>query len=268
MADRELTDLELERWLAGDLPEPRRARATAADQARLDELRAHHAAWLATVDVASELQAISARRATLAGPSGPARSRPAAWRWALSGGALAAAAAVAVVLVARPDGRDDELRTSGSAGPGSSRDLGDDSSGLRSKGASVGLVVHAAAGSDSPAASRRLASGDTVRPGDRLRFDVTVSGPGYLAIVGIDGAGAATVYYPFGASAPAAIAPRSAGVLPGAIALDAAPGDERFYAVYGEQPFAIDAALFAGLRDGRGLAGLATAAVVLHKQPR
>src|SRR5204863_72309 len=82
----------------------------------------------------------------------------------------------------------------------------------------------------------------------------------YVAVVGIDGSGAATAYYPFGSREPAAIAPGGDAVLPGAIALDAAPGDERFYAVFAERPFAIDAALFAGLRGEHTRAGLTIAA--------
>jgi hypothetical protein len=50
-----------------------------------------------------------------------------------------------------------------------------------------------------------------------------------------------------------------------AIALDATPGNERFFAVYAAQPFALDPALFAGLRSGAALHGVATAAVTLGK---
>ena len=105
-----------------------------------------------------------------------------------------------------------------------------------------------------------------MQPGDRLRFQVGVPGRGYLAVVGIDGTGATTIHYPPGGHAPAAVDARSNDVLPGAIELDAAPGDERFYAVYAERPFALDAALFAALRGERTLDDIATAQVVLHKK--
>jgi hypothetical protein len=55
-------------------------------------------------------------------------------------------------------------------------------------------------------------------------------------------------------------------VLPGAIELDAAEGDEQVYAVYGEQPFALDAALVSALRGGgSGVPGVAVARVLLHR---
>jgi hypothetical protein len=242
MADRSLTDLELERWLAEDLPEARRRTATAADRRRLDELRAEHAALLGTLDLGAELRAIDRR---LAGAA-PAPRRWSGWRWALSGGALAAVAVIVVLVALRP-GRVPSI-------PGED---------LHLKGDGVTLILHAA----SAAGSHRLAPGDTVRPGDRLRFEVGVPGRGYVAVVGIDGTGATTVHYPPGGHAPVAIDPRSDGVLPGAIELDAAPGDERFYAVYAERPFALGAALFAALRGEHGLDEVTTAEVVLNKKP-
>lgn len=240
-APRRLTDLELERWLAEDLPAARRESATEADRRRLDELRTEHAALLDGLDIGAELRAIDQRVARAA----PAR-RAVRWPWLVSGGLFAAAAAAALLVVLRP-----------SPGPGSDDDR-------RFKGGEVTLMVYAA----DAAGSRRLATGDTVVPGDEIRFDVMVPAAGYIAVVGIDGTGATTVYYPYGGSAPAAIDPGTAGVLPGAIALDAAPGDERFYAVFAERPFVIDAALFAGLRSGHPPAGAATAEVVLQKKPR
>jgi hypothetical protein len=242
MDDRKLTDLELERWLAGELPEPRQRVAGEADRARLEALRAEHAAWLATVDVAAELRAIEQRVAR----SAPARRRSTPARWAASAGIVAAAAAVVLLVVARRPGADG----------------GDDD--LRSKGDSIALIMYAA-GAEGTAGGRRLATGDTVRPGDRVRFEVRVPDRGYVAIVGIDSPGNATIYYPFGGRAPAAIDPRSGGVLPGAIALDATPGNERFFAVYAARPFALDPALFAGLRTGAAPHGVAIAGVTLGK---
>ena len=104
MADRRLTDLELERWLADDLPEARRGAASDADRRRLDELRAEHAALLGAVDVGAELRAIEQRIARAAPPP----RRFARWTWLASGGALAAAAAVALLVVLRPGGGPDD----------------------------------------------------------------------------------------------------------------------------------------------------------------
>jgi len=242
MDDRRLTDLELERWLVGDLPEPRRRAASEADRARLEALRAEHAAWLATVDVAAELRAIEQRVARAA----PARQRWRPVRWVASAGAVAAAAAVVLLLVV-------------ARGPAGHEPRDDDD--LRTKGDSVALIMYVAG---AEGAGRRLATGDPARPGDRVRFEVRVPDRGYVAIVGIDGPGNATIYYPFGGHEPAAIDP-SGGVLPGAIALDATPGVERFYAVYAARPFALDPALVAGLQTGAAPRGVATASVALRK---
>jgi hypothetical protein len=242
MADRELSDVELERLLAADLP-PRRAReleqrATDADRARLAELRAEHAAYLASVDVAAEVRGIAQRVARMA----PA-VRPRAWlRWAISGGALAAAVAALLVVMLRPGQPPDDDITI--------------------KGDEIALVVHAA----SDSGSRPLQSGDTVAPGTRIRFEVAAPRAGHVAVIGLDGAGATTVYYPYGGRAPAAYDPAAGRLLPGAIALDATPGDERFTAVYARAPFALDAGV-AAIRARTALpGGVAAAEVVLHKK--
>lgn len=241
MADRALTDLELERWLADDLPADRTRAATAADRARLDELRAEHAAFLATVDIAAELRGIGRRVASAS--AAPVRRIAPRRAWLVPGGALAAAAlvvvVVGVVLRGRPPDPDDDRRA---------------------KGGSVGLVIHAATRDD----PRRIASGDPVRGGDRIRFEVSVPGPGYIAVVSVAASGAASVYYPFGGRAAAAIDPGAGAVLPGAVRLDAAGGDEQIYAVYGDRPFALDDALFAALRGGAPPAGTTATRIELH----
>lgn len=235
MADRKFTDLELERLLANDLPAARAseiaATATDADRLRLDALRAEHHAFLSRVDVAAELRGIAAR-----GARTPTPTRAPWWRWIVTGGALAAATAAIVLVVVRDRGSDD-----------------DD---LRIKGDGVSLVIHAE--------RRRLATGDTVRPGERIRFEVVATKPGYVAIVGIDGSSGSTVYYPYLASAPEPIDPAQ-GLLPGAIELDATPGDERFVALYAEQPFSIDL-MIPLIRSGGVLpAEISSSEVVLRK---
>lgn len=237
MADRALTELELERWLAGALPDERMRRASDADRVRLDELRAEHAALLAGSDVAAAVRAIERRVVRAA----RRRRRFVGWWWA-AGGALAAAVALAIVVP-------------------SLRGVPDEDD-LHSKGGAIGLLVHVA----DHTGSHRVASGDTVQPGDRLRFELSVVRPGYAAVIGIDGGGALAVYYPVGGQAPAPIDPRGGGVLPGAIELDDAPGDEQFVAIYAEQPFALDPALLAAVRAARPVTGVSTATVQLHKK--
>ena len=241
MVDRKLTDVELERHLAGELPEAQLALATASDRTRLGELRAEHEAYLRSVDVDNEVKRIAQRVAR----ADEARPTRAAWlRWLVPASALAAAAAVLLVFLRRGD--------HGNALPGE-----DD---MQVKGDEVTLVVHLA----TDGTSKRLANGDGVKPGDHLRFEINAGKPGYVALVGIDGSGQPTVYHPDGGGTPAAFDPAKT-LVPGAIELDATPGDERFFAVYARSPFVIDEVV-AGLA-GRGVLppGVAKAEVVLHK---
>src|SRR5687767_6922490 len=159
MADRAFTDVELERLLANDLSPARAAelerKATAADRARLDELRAEHAAFLGTVDVDAEVRAIGKRMATLE----PARPPKRWWRWLAASGTLAAALAAVVLFVRRGGGEQDDPD-------------------LQIKGDDISLVVHTP--------TRRLASGDSVLSGERLRFELLAPRRGYVAVLGID----------------------------------------------------------------------------------
>ena len=234
MADRKLTDVELERYLAGDLSPARvqtlEAAATAADKQRIEELRAQNVAYLEGLDVAAEVRAIGRRMSKLEPPR-----KLGWWRWLIGAGALASAAAAIVLWVRKPSTpKDDDIIT---------------------KGDDVSLVVHSESG--------RLASGDTIQPGDLLRFEVLARKPGFVAIVGVDGSGASTVYFPFGGTTSATFDPTKT-LLPGAIKIDATPGDERFYAFYAEQAFAIDTVLPA-IRGGTLPSGIRSADVVLKK---
>lgn len=240
MAERTLTDLELERALADDLPASRLASATPADRVRLDELRAEHAAFLAQIDVAAEVRAIG-RRAEQLTPEAPRKKLAAWWRWAMTGGVLAAAAATLLLVLHRRD-------------PGGQ---GIDDDDLRTKGSGITLVIHTP--------TRELATGDAVAPGEKIRFEIGAPARGYVAVFGVDGAGATTIYYPFGATAPGLYDPAATRLLPGAIELDAIAGTERFYAVYAAQPFAIDAVAHA-LVEKRSVAGVSSAEVVLKKR--
>jgi hypothetical protein len=77
--------------------------------------------------------------------------------------------------------------------------------------------------------------GEQVRRGDRLRFAYTASSPRYLAILSLDGARRASVYHPATAQAER-VEPGSEVLLPSAVELDEAPGEERIYAVFCDQP--------------------------------
>ena len=238
MAERKLTDVELERHLAGDLPEARFSEATAADPARLGELRAESEAFLRSVDVDLEVKRIHQRALRMT----PEKR---SWlRWFIPVSALAAAAAVILVVIRRGN-------------EGSGGGLGD----TQVKGDEISLVVHRASGDG----STRLATGDAVHAGDRIRFEINVGKSGFVAIIGIDGTGQPTIYHPDHGTAPVAFDPKE-HLLPGAIELDATPGDEKFFAIYGERPFAFDVVVPA-LATGTSLPpGLSKAEVVLQKK--
>jgi hypothetical protein len=82
--------------------------------------------------------------------------------------------------------------------------------------------------------------GARLAAGDQIRFVVGSGGPGFLLVASIDGAGTATVYYPYGGdrSGPAT---REPAELPGSIVLDTAPGPERVFALVSAEP--LDAAV-------------------------
>src|SRR5262245_44629599 len=186
--DRRLTDVELERHLAGDLSAARYAEATDGDRARLVELQAEADAFLRSVDINNEVRRIQQRM-----PETPKRS----WlRWLAPGFALAAAAAIAMFIL-RPKRHEDDITL---------------------KGGSVALIVHRA----TSGVSERLDNGDTVAVGDRIRFEVDAPKQGFVALLGVDGSGKQTVYYKDVPYSP------ENRLLPDAIQLDATPGDEHF----------------------------------------
>jgi hypothetical protein len=77
--------------------------------------------------------------------------------------------------------------------------------------------------------------GAELAAGDRIRFVVTPAGAAYVIIASVDGSGAASIYYPYnGARSAATSGPRSE--LPDSIVLDAAPGPERLFAVFSDEP--------------------------------
>lgn len=207
--DRRLTDVELERHLAGDLSAARYAEATDADRARLVELQAEADAFLRSVDIGNEVRRIQQRM-----PDKPKRS----WlRWLAPGFALAAAAAIAM-FVLRPKHDEDDI-------------------GLKGNG--VSLIIHRA----TSGVSERLDNGDTVSPGTRIRFEVDAPRKGYVALIGVDGSGKQTVYYKDIAYTP------EDRLLPDAIQLDATPGDEHFTLLFSTQPFDVNAPPSSVVRD-------------------
>jgi hypothetical protein len=70
--------------------------------------------------------------------------------------------------------------------------------------------------------------------GDEIRFAVEPAGLRYLLVASVDGAGKATIYFPYGGAVSQPVG--GATELPGSIVLDDAPGPERVFALLSEQP--------------------------------
>jgi hypothetical protein len=82
-------------------------------------------------------------------------------------------------------------------------------------------------------------AGAVLKPKDKIAFIVT-SPAKYLLIASRDGAGAFTVYHPFGAQQSGQIEPGKSQ-LPGSIELDEVVGKERLIAVFSDEPVKADA---------------------------
>lgn len=196
--DGHLTDLSLERHLAGEIDVA----------AHLDGCALCRDRWAALE--ADEAAVVLRPPARVTPPTGNGG------RLMLFGGLLAAAAAVVFFV----------LRPAGTVG-----DPIDD--GVRLKG-SFAFEVHAHDGSR----SRQVLDGDAVAAGERLGFRVKTSAAGHLLVLGRDGSGETWLAWPQqggGQSAPfgPAVSARDLGE---AVRLDTTPGDERLQAVLCEAP--------------------------------
>jgi hypothetical protein len=81
--------------------------------------------------------------------------------------------------------------------------------------------------------------GTTLAAGDRIRFVVAPDGARYLLVASVDGAGTASIYYPYGGT-QSGPTEGERSELPGSIVLDAARGPERLYAIFSDEPIAAD----------------------------
>lgn len=88
-----------------------------------------------------------------------------------------------------------------------------------------------------------------LKPEDRIRFVVNPAGGKYLLVVSRDGAGAISVYYPFGEQKSALVASNTKSELPGSVELDGTLGNERLFAIFSNEPVnasTVESALKAG----------------------
>jgi hypothetical protein len=217
-----LSDLALDSWLAGEGSASERAAwqahadGCAACARRRSQRLAFNQRYLETSrDLELAAARLAARDGVTALRPDPSRSavqapRRAAW---LGAGVLAAAASLALWL----------------SGGEESEPLS------RSKGsARIDFFVK------SGGAVRPGAPGESVRAGDALRFVVPRAESRYLAIVGRDSRGVSSVYFPAGPRGervPRSAEPIGSGLaLPSSVLLDDAPGSERLYAVFCDDP--------------------------------
>jgi Domain of unknown function (DUF4384) len=195
-----LSDRALDMMIAGELPAAHRA----AVAAHLPECSACQARYqsLRAGAAAFPLEAPSFQKLIP-----PARRRR--WWWALAP-ALAAAALVLVVARPRPDALTE-----------------------RSKGGeSLGFfVLH-------DGSVREGASGEVVRPGDRLQLVTTTKVPRYVAVLDRDAGGRVSVFFPREAEAARREAGRAVP-LPYSVELDAAIGVATIYGIFCEQPVVV-----------------------------
>jgi hypothetical protein len=223
-ADEHLSDLTIERWIAGELSDDgggdeqaigRHLSQCATCQARHRRRSDERSAFAVRPDLVSLAEA-TRRRAAAAAPRSWSRARS-----RLAGGLVAAAAAgVSMVLVARGPAPSD-VRTKG--------------------GLELELFVRHPDGIVAP-----MLPDASVAPGDRLRFRVGTAHDGYVGIVSIDGAHGVTSYVPPAGPLPAVKEGRS--LLDGAVELDGVLGGERLFAFLCAAP--LDAAMMvAGVRS-------------------
>jgi hypothetical protein len=193
-----LSSLRLDRWIAGELA-PRDA----------EDVRAHVAACARCGAAAESLRA---GRDVALPPLGAAAPEPrGASRIRRLGGVLGLAGALAAAAV---------LVFVRAGGPRE-----------RTKGPGVSLAMYVQHGE----AIRRAGPGEVVAPGDALRFAVTAPAPAFVAVLSVDAAGRASVYFPAGARAE----PVTAGTdvpLPLATRLDATLGRERVVGLFCDHP--------------------------------
>lgn len=204
------------------------------EDARLERARSHLAGCLACQRAAAilrghrerfdvELWPQAARRLEEAVAARPSRRWP---RWSLAA-LIPAAVAASFALYAGLGARTPEI----------ARIIGDESAAgapvLLAKGEASLLVVARRNGRVFPAPS-----GTALGAGDQIRFVVESRALPYLLVASVDGAGKASVYFPFRGTASGSIAPGRRVELPGSVVLDAAPGPERVFALFSRTPLA------------------------------
>jgi hypothetical protein len=145
------------------------------------------------------------------------------WRWMAVASSLAVAASLLLVMV--PDRHPEDV--GGIVRPSSS-----DKNATRIKGGKR-LLFHVLRGGEVTPGQ----SGQTVRPGDALRFSVSTMERAYVTVLSVDGAGVVSIYHPQGQKNDL-IEPGSLRTLSTAVKLDATLGKELLYGIFCSTPVA------------------------------
>jgi hypothetical protein len=105
-------------------------------------------------------------------------------------------------------------------------------------------------------AIRRVGPGERVAPGDAIRFAVSQGQPAYVAVLSLDAAGRASVYFPAGDRAEK-VAAGAEVPLPLATRLDDTVGEEQIFGLFCDRPLPLAPAgpLVQAARTGAAPAG-------------
>ncbi len=233
-ASKHLSTLTLHRMrygeLQGDALHEVRAHVAACEAcaARLAGQERHRAAF--------EAMAVppAIREAPVPAPANDYRG----WiRWATPLAAVAAVAMFAITLVSPPLGPEDD--------------------GNRPKGDTLGVEAWV----DQEGGPVKVSGERQVHPGDRIQIRVRGPGQHVVTVAGKDGAGRIAVYGAWTSDDDEGWEPA-----PFALELDNTPGDERFYAIFGEREFS-ERDVRAAIQRGQPPAGGDWDMVVLDKEP-
>ena len=230
-----ISDLRFDHWLAGEL-----------DGAQVSELEGHVSSCARCAGRKRELEQqqaefLAAAPALRSGRGTVTRTRR-TWLAPAAGG-LALAAAVLLAVLPK-----------GSEAPGTRRKGGERIGFFVKRGELVA----------------RGQSGERVRPGDSLRFTYSSSEPRYLAILSLDGAQHASVYFPEGARAQQLPAGADSA-LPSSVELDDVLGTERIMGLFCEAAIELEPVRARLAREGAGFvtpAGCLKHELTIVKEPR
>lgn len=194
------------------------AEETNSAKAHLDECERCRSRWRELNEDKQRFEQFVFAR-TLPKVEARARAQRSPWAWfrpwmGLPAVGLAAAAVAVVVLTGGGTQTEDEVY-------------------VGVKGQVPSLSVYAQRGAGG---SFEVARGATLMPKDRIRFAVNPGNAKYLLIVSKDGAGAFSVYHPYGATESVRLEAGRRVELEEAVELDETPGRERLIAVFSEAP--------------------------------